>query len=162
MASIICFTDISWVPMAASSLTMPTFSVWKESPNLFGTCSVLVLCLLGTILFCPLRWCIHQHISVFQFVVFSHQQVAEELVQEAVVLAYALGNISVVGSNQGIVEIPWMLLKQIIVTFKAYRLEVFDGKDGGSSRSRLWGSLAFIYSSKLRYCCSSFISLFVI
>ena len=78
----------------------------KLARYLFGACSVLVLCLLGISLFCPLRRCIHQHISVFQFVVLSHQQVAEELIQEAVVLAYSLGYISVVGSNQGIAEIP--------------------------------------------------------
>ena len=88
MASIICLTDISCVPMATTNLAISTFLICNELLSLFGACSVLVLYLFGA---CPLSRCIYQHIAILQFVVFSHQEVAEEFAQETIVLADALG-----------------------------------------------------------------------
>ena len=56
----------------------------------------------------------NQHISILQFVVFTEQQITEELYEEGLVWLYAFLGITIIGTDKRISEIPRVLGKDII------------------------------------------------
>ena len=72
-------------------------------------------------------------IAIPQIPLLTQQQIAEETFQIYWRIVYALCYIVVVGTHQGITEIPRMFCELVIVNIKAQRTQILYGKYGCSS-----------------------------
>ncbi len=89
-----------------------------------GTCMGVVL-----IILIP-----NQHISILQFVVFTEQQITEELYEEGLVLLYAFLGITIIGTYKGITEVPGIISEQFVIYIETTRAEIFDNENSRCSR----------------------------
>ncbi len=76
----------------------------------------------------------NQHISILQFIVFSEQQITEKLYKERLVWLYAFLGITIIGTYKGIMEVPGIVCKQLIVYLETTRTEISDNENSSCSR----------------------------
>ena len=97
---------------------------WTCTGTCMGTCMGVVL-----IILIP-----NQHISILQFVVFTEQQITEELYEEGLVLLYAFLGITIIGTYKGITEVPGIISEQFVIYIETTRAEIFDNENSRCSR----------------------------
>ena len=76
----------------------------------------------------------NQHISILQFVVFTEQQITEELHEERLVWLYAFLGITIIGTYKGITEVPGIISEQFVIYIETTRAEIFDNENSRCSR----------------------------
>ena len=72
-------------------------------------------------------------VSIFQFIMLSHQEITEESFKKLWIFVNSFLQIVVICTNQSIPKIPGIFSKNIVVYIKSQRAEIFDCKNSGCS-----------------------------